>query len=107
VTGIELEVNLRIPNAKIRIRDEQGYPIDHTSVRFIKRITVPSIPKTGTIIPLATAAGTTLRAEILGTTWSEERSVLILFCRYADRSISPEQTAALVADPDWRMKPLL
>jgi hypothetical protein len=107
VADIELEVNLRIPNAKTRIRDEQGYPIDHTSVRFIKRLIFASIPKQGTVIPLATAAGTFLRAEVLGTEWSEQRSVLILYCRYAGRSISVDEITALVADPSWTMRPLL
>jgi hypothetical protein len=107
MADVELEVNLRIPNSKTRIRNDAGYPIDHTSVRFIKRITVPSIPKTGTITFLATASGPTLRAEVAGTEWSEQRSVLILYCRYSDRSISVDETAALVADSDWIMKPLL
>ena len=87
--------------------NEQGYPIDYASVRFIKRIVVPSIPKTGTTIPLSTASGTTLQAEVLGTQWSEEKSVLVLICKYADRSIPQDKAAALAADSEWFMKPLL
>jgi hypothetical protein len=107
VPNIEMEVNLRIPNPKIRALNDQGYPIDYASVRFIKRIVVPAIPKTGTIIPLDLAAGTTLQAEVLGTAWSEEKSVLILYCKYAERSIPQDKAVALAADGEWQMKPLL
>jgi hypothetical protein len=107
VPDIEMEVNLRIPNPKTRALNEQGYPIDYASVRFIKRIVVPAIPKTGTTIPLSTASGTTLQAEVLGTQWSEEKSVLVLICKYADRSIPQDKAAALAADSEWFMKPLL
>jgi hypothetical protein len=106
VANIEMEVNLRIPNPKVRALNEQGYPIDYGSVRFLKRISVPSIPATGTVMPLTTASGTIVQAEILGTAWSEEKSVLILFCKYAERSIPQDTAAALAADGEWQMKQL-
>ena len=31
-----IEVNLRIPNMKVRTLDENGYPIDHSTIRFKK-----------------------------------------------------------------------
>lgn len=101
-----MEVNLRIPNSKVRALNAQGYPIDYTSVRFIRRVTVPSIPKTGTVIPFTMASGPVLRAEVVGTQWSEEKSVLVLVCKYAERSIPQEVAAALAADADWWMKQL-
>ncbi len=102
-----MEVNLRIPNPRTRALNDQGYPIDYASFRFIKLVTVPSIPKTGTVMTLTAGSETTLGVEILGTKWSDEKSVLVLFCKYADRSIPPEKAAALASDSEWQMTPLL
>ena len=33
-----VEVRLRVPNMKVRALDENGYPIDHASMRFRKVI---------------------------------------------------------------------
>src|SRR4051812_38639819 len=105
MSGIAMEVNLRVPNPKTRALNAQGYPIDYASVRFIRRITVESIPKTGTVIPFTMASGELLRAEILGTQWSEEKSLLVLVCKYADRSMPPAVAEALAADSEWQMRP--
>ena len=40
----EVEVSLRVPNMKVRILDENGYPIDHANVRFRKMIQVRRSP---------------------------------------------------------------
>ena len=39
---MDVEVSLRIPNMKVRSLDENGYPLDHSSVRFKKMMTVPA-----------------------------------------------------------------
>ena len=41
----EIEVSLRIPNMKVRTLDENGYPIDHSTIRFKRIVQVPAIPK--------------------------------------------------------------
>jgi hypothetical protein len=84
---MEVEVSLRVPNMKIRALDEHGYPIDHSAVRFRKLMVVPSIPKPGEILSLTTRIGGP--------------------CQYANRSITQEEYAALIQDPDWEMKPLI
>ena len=43
--SMPVEVRLRVPNMKARVLDENGYPIDHSSMRFRKVIEVPKIPK--------------------------------------------------------------
>ena len=53
----QVEVRLRVPNMKVRALDENGYPIDHSSVRFRKVIEVPAIPKAEEPLELTTSSG--------------------------------------------------
>ena len=61
----QIEVSLRIPNAKVRPLDENGYPIDHASVRFKKVIEVESIPRPGDSLTLPTASGRLLPSSVV------------------------------------------
>jgi hypothetical protein len=103
----EVEVSLRVPNMKVRALDENGFPIDHASVRFRKVIEVPSIPKPDETLQLSTRSGTTLPAKVVRADWSEQRELFVLSCQYANRSISAEEYGALANDPDWELKPLI
>ena len=103
----DIQVSLRIPNTKVRAKDEHGYPIDHGSVRFKKNIMVPAIPKPGESLHLPTASGRMLPATVVRADWNEELGLFVVACQYATRSISPEDYAALTTDADWRMVPLL
>jgi hypothetical protein len=105
--SIEVEVNLRIPRAKVPTLDENGYPIDHSSIRFTKLIEVQAIPKPGVVLQLTTSSGRAFECEVTRADWNEEKERFILSCRYAKRSIAPEDCAAFFNDPDWQMKPLL
>ena len=102
----QVELNLRIPNMKVRMRDEQGYPIDHSTIRFKKVVEVPAIPKQGDILPFD-ASNRTLHATVVRADWSEDRGMFVVTCQYANRSITPEDHAAVIGDPEWRMTPLL
>ena len=102
----QVELNLRIPNMKVRALDEHGYPIDHSTIRFKKVVEVPEIPKPGEILPFS-AADRTLRATVVRTDWSEDRGMFVVSCQYANRSITVEDHAAFIRDPEWRMTPLL
>ena len=104
---MDVEVSLRIPNMKVRTLDENGYPIDHSSVRFKKRVTVPAIPKPGESLQLATRSGRTLAATVTRADWEEERGLFVVSCQVANRSISTDEHGALMSDPDWQMKPLI
>jgi hypothetical protein len=67
-----IEVSLRIPNTKVRALDENGYPIDHASVRFKRVIQVESIPRVGDSLTLPTASGRLLPSSApTGTTESK------------------------------------
>src|SRR5688572_3628966 len=104
---MDVEVSLRIPNMKVRALDEHGYPIDHSTVRFKKVVTVPAIPKPGEPLQLETRSGKMLAATVTRADWSEDRALFVVACQYASRSIAADEYAALINDPDWQMKPLI
>jgi hypothetical protein len=101
-----IEVNLRIPNMKVRTLDEHGYPIDHSTIRFKRIMEVPAIPKVGQSLHLS-AADKTLQASVVGVVWSDDRGMFVVACQYAHRSIPADDHSALTRDPDWRMTPLI
>jgi hypothetical protein len=101
------EVRLRVPNMKDRAKDAQGYPIDHSVMRFRKIIEIPGIPHAGDQLQLTTRAGRLLPASVLHVELDEERQLFILSCQYGQRPASPEDYAALTSDPDWVLKHLL
>lgn len=92
---------------KERALDENGYPIDHASVRFRKLITVPAIPKPDDTLELTTRSGIRLPARVVRADWIEGRELFVLSCQYANRSISREEYTGLAEDPDWQLKPLI
>jgi hypothetical protein len=100
-------VRLRVPNMKVRALDENGYPIDHSSVRFRKTIEVSKLPKPQDTLELMTRSGRVLQATVVRADLNEERGLFVLSCQYATRSISPEDYGALATDPDWELKHLL
>ncbi len=102
----EIEVNLRIPNMKVRTLDENGYPIDHSTIRFKRIVQVPAIPKVGQFLQLS-ASEKTLKASVVGVVWSDDRGMFLVACRYANRSIPADDHSALTRDPDWRITPLI
>jgi len=101
------EVRLRVPNMKVRALDPKGYPIDHSSMRFRKVIEIPSFPRVKDVLELATSSGRTLQATVERVELDEPRSLFVLSCQYAGRTISADQYAALADDPDWQLKHLL
>ena len=57
-----VEVHLRVPNMKVRALDENGYPIDHASMRFRKVLEVPKIPKPDEMLDILDQLGKTCRS---------------------------------------------
>ena len=104
---MEVVINLRIPRVKTPVKDGSGYPIDNGSVRYLRRLTLPELPKPGTMLRLDTAAGQTLDCEVARSEWDDRENLFIVYGRYAKRSIPPEEYHALVEDPAWEMRPLL
>ncbi len=103
----QVEVSLRIPNMKVRARDEYGYPIDHSSVRFKKLVVVPAIPKPGDSLQLTTDSGGMFESTVQRTDWHEERELFVVACQYSKKSLAADDYDALESDPDWQMRPLI
>lgn len=91
---------------KVRALDENGYPIDHSTVRFKKMMSVPKVPKAGESLALA-SSGRTFEAKVVRADWHESRELFVVACQYANRSITAEEYEALVKDPEWELKPLI
>ena len=105
--SMPVEVRLRVPNMKVRVMDENGYPIDHSSMRFRKVIEVPKVPKANETLELATSSGRTIQAQVVRADWNEGRGMFVLSCQYATRSITADEYGALASDPEWVLKHLL
>src|SRR5918997_1551532 len=105
--AMEVEVSLRVPNMKVRALDENGSPIDHSAVRFRKRITLPAVPKPGESLQLTTRTGQPFESKVVRADWHEGAGLFVLSCQYANRSIAPEEYRALIEDADWEMRPLI
>ena len=103
----EVEIRLRVPNMKVRALDENGYPIDHSAVRFRKVIVVPAIPKAGDALDLTTQSGAIVKSAVVRADWDEGTSRFVVACQYVNRSISPDEYAALASDPEWKLTPLI
>lgn len=104
---IQIEVNLAIPRIKNPILGQNGYPIDNGTVRFTKMIHVPAIPQPGALLQLSTSAGHEFACAVTRAEWNEERSLFVVSCKYASRSIPADECAALFSDGEWKMKQLL
>jgi hypothetical protein len=105
--SIEVEVNMRIPGLTLRAPNEADKVINNSYVRFTKLIKVPAIPKPGDPLVLTMSAGQTFESTVTRSDWSEDRSLFIVSCNYAKRSISADEYGALVNDAEWKMKQLL
>lgn len=104
---MQAEVRLRVPNMKVRALDPNGYPIDHSSMRFRKVIEIPHFARVGDPLELTTSSGRTLQATVGRSDLDEARGLFVLACQYVGRSISAEDYAALSNDPDWKLQHLL
>jgi hypothetical protein len=105
--SIDVEVNMRIPGLTLKSPNEADKVINNSYVRFTKMIQVPAIPKAGTPLSLSTSAGHQFESTVTRADWSEDRSLFIVSCNYAKRSISPDEYDALVNDAEWKMKQLI
>ena len=102
-----MEVRLRVPNMKNRVKNAEGYPIDHAEMRFRKIIEVDEIPHAGDLLALSTSRGRVLNASIVRVDLDEDRQLFILSCQYGERVITLDDYSALSEDPDWQLKHLL
>ncbi len=102
----QIEVSLKIPQNRKNPLLQEGYPIDMAMVRFRKAMNVEAIPRPGEVLQLS-AANETLRATVVRADWSDAKGLFVVTCQYGLRSIPNHEQDALVADPDWRLEPLI
>ncbi len=103
---IEVEINLKIPRVTIRSANQPDQIVDNSVVRFATLIHVPSIPKPGAELQLATGAAPCL-CTVTRADWNEERARFVLSCSYAKRSMTAVEYEALITDAAWTQRPLL
>jgi len=99
--SITVEANLKIPSVTIKSINEPVRRIDNGSVRFIKRIAVDAVPKSGSKLPLATGSGVSFDATVTRVEWSESKDLFVVSCTYERRSMTPADYDCLIADPTW------
>jgi hypothetical protein len=104
---IAVEINMRLPNITVRSAQEPTRVIVNTDVRFMKRIEVPTLPRTADVLELSTRGGCRLPVTVTRVDWHDEKGLFVVGCRYAERSMPPHVYDSLKADPDWSSKPLL
>lgn len=104
--SIDVELNMKIPSLTVKAAHEEDKKFDNSGVRFTKPFSVPAIPKPGTTLELS-MSGDPFECVVTRADWHEERSIFIISCSYAKRSISPGEYDALVNGSDWQMKQLL
>jgi hypothetical protein len=68
---------------------------------------VPAIPQPGAVLQLSTSAGHEFACNVTRSEWNEARSLFVVSCKYANRSIPAEECEALFHDAEWKMKQLL
>jgi hypothetical protein len=105
--SMDVEMNLRIPAVKDPAKDANGYPINSADVRFIRLVNVAALPQPGALLHLETSDGTAIECEVNRADWSDSKEIFIVHCRYAKRSMPPDEYHALINDPAWEMRPLL
>jgi hypothetical protein len=99
--SIIVEANLKIPSITIKRPDEPVRRIDNGSVRFIKRVSVDAVPKSGSKLSLSTGSGGPFDAVVTRVEWSEGKEVLVVSCTYEKRSMTSADYDCLVSDPEW------
>jgi hypothetical protein len=92
---------------KVRALDSAGLPIDHSSMRFRRVVDIAQYPRVGDVLDLPTISGRTLHGIVRHVELDEPRSLFVLSCEYAERSISPHDYAAFSTDPEWQLRHLL
>lgn len=92
---------------KDRVKNAEGYPIDHSEMRFRKIIEIPKFPHPGDRLELTTRSGRVLHASVVRADLDEQRELFVLACQYAERAITRDDYDALATDPDWTLNHLL
>jgi len=103
-----IEISLKVPSLRVK-REGKDAPetISNGDVRFVKRIEVDSIPKTGTVMVMEIASHGSFESVVVRSDWHEDKSLFVVACQFRNRSIPATQYQALLDAPDWQLRPLI
>jgi hypothetical protein len=99
--SITVEANLKIPSVTIKSPDKPVRRIDNGSVRFIKRIAVDAVPKSGDKLSLSTGSGGSFDATVTRVEWNESKDMFVVSCTYDRRSMTAADYDCLITDSTW------
>ncbi len=98
---ITVDANLKIPNLTVHPGDAPARLVNYRSVRWVKRMTVETLPKPGDTVRLSTRRGPAFDGRVTRVEWNMVKELFVVSCTYAKRSITGADHDALVVDPDW------
>ena len=102
------EISLRIPSLRVR-REGKDSPetISNSDVRFVKRIELERVPKSGDLLTMTIGSEASFQCEVVASNWHDDKNMFVTACRYSKRSISEAEYQALLNASDWRVRALL
>ena len=102
------EISLRIPSLRVR-REGKDSPetISNSDVRFVKRIELARVPKSGDLLTMTIGSEASFQCEVVASNWHDDKNMFVTACRYSKRSISEAEYQALLNASDWQMRALL
>ena len=102
------EISLRIPSLRVR-REGKDSPetISNSDVRFVKRIELERVPKSGDLLTMTIGSEASFQCEVVASNWHDDKNMFVTACRYSKRSISEAEYQALLNASDWQMRTLL
>jgi hypothetical protein len=103
-----VEISLRVPSLRVR-REGKDAPetIANSDIRFIKQVTLDTIPKPGEILPMVVSSGEAFDCEVVRSDWHHDKNMFVIACRYSKRSITPADYQAFLDSSDWQLRALL
>ena len=102
------EISLRIPSLRVR-REGKDSPetISNSDVRFVKRVELERVPKSGDLLTMTIGSEASFQCEVVASNWHDDKNMFVTACRYSKRSISEAEYQALLNASDWQMRALL
>ena len=102
------ESSLRIPSLRVR-REGKDSPetISNSDIRFIKRVELERVPKSGDLLTMTIGSEASFQCEVVASNWHDDKNMFVTACRYSKRSISEAEYQALLNASDWRVRALL
>ena len=101
------EISLRIPSLRVRRGTDSPETISNSDVRFIKRIELERVPKSGDLLTMTIGSEASFQCEVVASNWDDGKNMFVTACRYSKRSISEAEYQALLNASDWQMRTLL